>query len=180
MPAKSSIDQYGSVAIAIHWLSALLIVALLGSGFTAGGAEDIAKKAEILRIHIPLGLAVLFLTVLRIFWWFFADRKPVSIHMPVWQDRASKAVHFLFYIFILGMVGSGIGMMVLSDAGPIIFGVVKAVLPDFWDFKPRLPHGIGGRLTLLLFIFHAGAALYHQFVTRDELLRRMWFHRSEN
>lgn len=175
MSTKSSKSQYGSVAVTIHWISALLILALLASGFRAGGMEDAAAKADILRMHIPLGITVLVLTLLRIFWWLFADRKPVPIAMPVWQDRLSRAVHILFYIVILGMIASGIGMMILSGAGPIIFGGSAETLPDFSNFKPRLPHGIGGRLILLLFVFHAGAALYHQFVKRDHLLRRMWY-----
>lgn len=175
MSAKSSNDQYGSVAITIHWLSALLVVALLVSGFRAGGMEDTVAKAEFLRVHIPLGITVFVLTVVRVLWWLFADKKPESIAMPVWQDRASRAVHVLFYIVIFGMIASGIGMMVLSGAGPIIFGESAAALPDFWDFKPRLPHGIGARTMLILFVFHAGAALYHHFVKRDGLLGRMWF-----
>ncbi len=178
MPAKSSNDQYGSVAITIHWLSALLIVALLVSGFRAGGMEDAVAKAEFLRVHIALGITVLVLTVLRILWWLFADKKPESIAMPVWQDRASRAVHILFYIVIFGMIASGTGMMMLSGAGSIIFGESAASLPDFWDFKPRLPHGIGARAMLIFFVFHAGAALYHHFVKRDGLLGRMWFGRA--
>ncbi|MHA6940133.1 cytochrome b/b6 domain-containing protein [Ralstonia pseudosolanacearum] len=36
-------------------------------------------------------------------------------------------------------------------------------------------HGIGARLLLLMALVHAGAALYHHFIRRDGLLRRMWF-----
>ncbi len=175
MSVRSSNDRYGSVAVTIHWLSALLIIVLLGSGFRASGMEDAAAKAEILRVHIPLGIAVLALTMLRILWWLFADKKPNSITMPVWQDHMSRIIHFLFYIVILGMIASGISMMILSSAGPAIFDGSATELLDFWDFKPRLPHGVGARIVLLLFAFHTGAALYHHFVKRDGLIRRMWF-----
>ncbi|WP_461512371.1 cytochrome b/b6 domain-containing protein [Rhizobium mongolense] len=37
----------------------------------------------------------------------------------------------------------------------------------------RAPHGLGARLLVALLVCHAGAALYHQFVRSDELLRRM-------
>tara|TARA_R110002110_G_scaffold415612_2_gene651592 strand:+ start:59558 stop:59854 length:297 start_codon:yes stop_codon:yes gene_type:complete len=92
---KSTPDQYGRVAIAIHWVSALLIVALLVSGFRADATVD-------------------------------------------------------------AIGGDG--------AGP---------LPDFETFFPRTPHGIGARLMLALFALHVGAALYHHFIRRDGLLRRM-------
>jgi cytochrome b561 len=67
--------------------------------------------------------------------------------------------------------------MALSGAAPMIFGGEGALLPDFWKFPPRVPHGFGARLLLALVVFHAGAALYHQFVRRDRVLRRMWFGR---
>lgn len=73
------------------------------------------------------------------------------------------------------MTASGISMMVLSGAGPIIFGGSTETLPDFWDYLPRVPHGIGVRAMIVLQILHAGAALYHHFFKRDGLLQRMWF-----
>jgi len=175
MPMKSSSDHYGSVAVTLHWLSALLILVLIASGLRAGGLEDPAAKAAILRAHIPIGIAVLVLTLGRIVWWRFADTKPAPVPMPAWQDRSARTVHVLFYAVILGMTASGIGMMLLSGAGPIIFGGESVSLPDFWDYKPRVPHGIGARVVIALFVVHAGAALYHSIVKRDGLLRRMWY-----
>lgn len=176
MPAKSTNNQYGSVAITIHWLSALLIIVQLGSGFRAAGTTDLAAKAQILGIHASVGIAVLVLTLARIAWWWFADRKPGAVAgMPAWQDWSARAVHLLFYIVILGMAASGIGMFILSGAGAILFGTAEGQLPDFWDYLPRVPHAIGARVMLALFLFHLSAALYHQVVKKDRLLGRMWF-----
>ncbi len=174
MAVKSSPTHYGTVAVTIHWLSALFIVMLIGSGFRAAGFEDSVAKAGILQFHVPFGVTILLLTLGRIGWWWFADKKPTSAPMPNWQDRSARAVHFLFYVVILGMTASGIGMMVLSGAGPIIFGGDAALLPDFWDYLPRTPHGIGARALIALFVLHAGAALYHHFFKKDGLLGRMW------
>lgn len=176
MSMKSSNNHYGTVAVTIHWLSALLIFVLIGSGFRAGGMEDAAAaKVAILQVHVPLGVTILLLTLARIIWWIFADTKPGSVPMPRWQDRLSRAVHFLFYVVILGMAASGISMMIFSGAGPIIFGGSSQTLPDFWDFLPRVPHGIGARVMIALLVVHAGAALHHHFLKRDGLLLRMWF-----
>ncbi len=178
MAAKSTSNHYGSVAVTIHWLAALLIIALIGSGFRGSGIEDAAAKAAILRVHVPLGIAILLLTVARIAWWLFADKKPNPIPMPAWQDWSARATHFVFYVIILGMAASGIGMLVLSGAGPAIFGGAAETLPDFMNYKPRIPHGIGARAMLVLFVFHSCAALYHEFIKRDGLLSRMSYGRS--
>lgn len=176
MSTKSTASHYGTVAVTIHWLSALLIVALIGSGFCAAGTTDLDAKALILSVHAPLGITILILTLGRIAWWRFADRKPDPVAgVPKWQERIGRSVHLLFYVVILGMAASGIGMFILSGAGPIIFAGAPGPVPDFHDFPPRVPHGLGARAMVLLLAVHAGAALFHHFVQKDGLLRRMWF-----
>lgn len=175
---KSTDARYGAVAVTLHWVSALLILALLVSGFRADGAPDAEAKAAILSLHIPLGATVLLLTLARLFWRTVVDRTPAPLPMPKWQDKASRAVHKLFYVVILGMAASGIAMIALSGAAPIIFGDSALPLPNFHDFGPRAPHGFGARLMLALFVLHAGAALHHHFIKRDRLLARMWFSKS--
>lgn len=174
MAVKSTQDRYGAVAITIHWVAAVLIVALLVSGFRVSGEADPAAKAAFLRFHAVMGIAILALTLGRIAWWWFADKKPLPVDgQPALLHRAATAVHLIFYIVIIGLAASGIGMMVLSGAGPIVFGGASGALPDFWTVLPRVPHGIGVRVLIALLILHVGGALYHQFIRGDRLLARM-------
>ena len=173
---KSSPTKYGSVAVTIHWLSAVAILAMLGSGFRAASMTDSAAKEAILMFHVPLGIVIFVLTILRVFWWWRVDQKPSPVAGdPAWQTLSAKAIHVLFYVVILGMVASGIGTIVLSGAGGILFGAEAGPLPDFSEFLPRVPHGLGARLMVALFLLHAGAALYHHFIKGDGLIWRMWF-----
>lgn len=127
-------------------------------------------------VHVPLGVLVLLLTLFRLFWWWRVDQKPHPVAGdPAWQTFSAKAIHVLFYIVILGMAASGIGMLALSGAGAILFSSAAGPLPDFTAFLPRVPHGLGGRLMVALFTLHAGAALYHHFIKKDGLIWRMWF-----
>jgi len=176
MALKSTPNHYGTMAVSIHWLSVVLLLVLIASGFRAANTLDPAAKAAILRVHVPIAVGVLALIILRIVWWLGFDRKPNPVAgSPRWQERGAQLVHVLFYVVILGMIASGIGMMVLSSAAPMIFGGESALLPDFWKYPPRVPHSIGARLLLALLALHAGAALYHHFIRRDGLLWRMWF-----
>ena len=123
MSWKSSTHRYGSVGddpfIAI---SAAAIFVLLVLGFLAASSESPAAKAAILRVHAPLGIFVLAVTILRIGWWF-ADRRPDRVaHLPRWQSLAESLVHTLLYLTIIVMGVSGIGMIALSGAGAILFG----------------------------------------------------------
>lgn len=174
MSLRSSENRYGTVAIAIHWLSALFVLGLLISGFRAAGLDDPEAKAGILRIHAVVGSTVLLLTLARIAWWLFADRRPTDpAGTPRLQGRAAHAVHLLFYVALIGMAASGIGMLVLSGAAGILFGGAPGPLPDFFEYPPRIAHGFGAFFLLALVVAHLAAALYHQFVMRDRLLARM-------
>lgn len=176
MTSTSTSDRYGSVAISIHWLSAALILILMISGFRAAAADDVAAKAAALRLHLPVALLVLALTVLRIVWWLGFDTKPDPVPDSAGlRERVARAVHLLLYVVLLGMIASGVGMMLLSGAAPIIFEGPTVTLPDFWRYPPRVPHGLGARLLIGLLAFHVGAALYHHYIRRDLVLRRMWF-----
>ena len=134
---KSSSTKYGSVAVTIHWLSAAAILAMLGSGFQAASMTDSAAKEEILMFHVPLGIVILVLTLLRLFWWWRVDQKPKPVAGdPAWQTLSAKGIHVLFYIVILGMVASGMGIIAASGAGSILFGADAGPLPNFSEVVP--------------------------------------------
>lgn len=174
MATRSTVNSYGSIAVSLHWLSAVLVIAvwILGNRLDHGLAEN---KLILLSFHAPLGIAVLWLTLARIAWWLFADQRPDSVGgIPAWQHKASGVVRVLFYVLLLGMSASGIGMLILSGAGEILLSG-EGKLPDFKDYLPRTPHGLGARLLLALFLVHTGAALHHLFVRKNDVLRRMWF-----
>jgi cytochrome b561 len=172
MRIKSTSHSYGAVAIAIHWIAAALIILLLLSGFRA--AADPITKVAVLRIHAVAGVLLLILTLGRIAWWLCADDKPLPVDgTSSALNRVAAFVHALFYIVIFGMAASGIGMMVVSGAGAILFGASGGTLPDFWNYPPRIPHGFGARLLIALLVLHVGGALYHQFIRGDRLLARI-------
>jgi cytochrome b561 len=171
---RSNADGYGTVAVLIHWTSAVLIVVLLGTGFRAGFSEDVAAKAAALRVHVPVALLVLALTVLRLVWWWRVDRKPApEPGGAAWQEAVARWTHRGLYALILILLTSGIAMSVLSGLPDALFGT--AAFPDLADLAPRAGHGIGARLLAALVVLHAAAALYHHWGLRDRTLRRMWF-----
>lgn len=180
MSVKSTPERYGSVAIAIHWLTAVAILGLLVSGSIIEDMRDPAEKVPLLRVHVIVGVTVLVLTLFRIVWWVAVDRRPPpSAATPRWQAIAAHAVHGMLYLVIVVMVASGVAMIALSGATDTLFGGGSAALPDFAEYAPRGPHGLGASALWLLVIVHVFAALYHQFVLRDRLLARIGLGRAQ-
>lgn len=172
MRLKSTLDQYGGMAIALHWITALLIVALLVLGLNAEDAETDALRRSLLVPHIVLGLLVLALTLFRIGWWVFADKKP-ALHasIPPLQNRLATTLHVILYGVILALAASGIATNIMG--GVVDALATGAPIPSLDDVPPRAVHGMLAWTFMMLLVFHIGAALYHQFIRRDNLLARM-------
>jgi len=170
---KSTSDTYGAVARLVHWGSALLILVLIGTGFRAGYAVDPATKAAVLRVHLPVAILVLVLTLVRLVWWWRFDRRPGPVAgIPPWQERVAHWTHRGLYLLLVLLLASGIAMSAISGLPDALFGT--APLPDLSDLPPRAGHGLGARLLAAAIALHTGAALYHHWVLRDRTLRRMW------
>jgi len=172
MSLKSTPSRYGHVAMAIHCLTALAILALMVTGQMMDGLQDAARQIAILQWHVPMGLAVLLLTLGRIAWWVFADRHPAPLGTG-WQALAAKAGHVALYALLLVMTLSGVALMALSGAGEVVFFGSTAPLPDFGNYLPRIPHGLGAKLMIALVALHIAAAIWHQRVKRDGAMTRI-------
>jgi cytochrome b561 len=174
MSLKSSSTRYGSMAIAIHWTSALAVILALAAGIAM---VRVGVSPGLLTAHIVLGNLVFVLTLLRIVWWWVGDKRPpLPANQPNWQRMAAHAVHAALYVILLLMAASGIATIILSGAVPALMS--GAPLPDFEGLLPRMTHGIMARILLVLLAAHIGAALFHQFVKRDNLLARMGIGRA--
>lgn len=172
MSIRGDGKSYGTVTIALHWASGAAVPALLALGFAAASATDPARIAALLRVHVPLGIAVLALTLARIVWRPFDNRPGDPAGQPRWQALAAHANHALLHAALLLIGVSGIALLVLSGVAPILFAGADRPLPRF-DFAPMKAHALGAFALVALICLHVGAALYHDFYRRDHLLGRM-------
>lgn len=172
MSLKSTPTQYGRVAIAIHWASAVAVILTFAAGLVVAETLPAGQGAPILLAHIALGFIVFALTILRILWWLFADKHPrAPADQPRWQARTAQLVHLGLYVLLVLMASSGITTLILSGAVPTLLS--GGPVPDFSALVPRVAHGIMSKILLALFVMHVGAAIYHQVIRRDHLLARM-------
>ncbi len=173
MTFRGSPNRYGSFAATLHWVSAIAVFALLALGFLAANAADDAHAAALLRLHVPLGVLVLALTLVRLAWKFF-DVRPNDVGgQSRWQAATARITHALAYGLLVVMGASGIGLLILSAAAPVLFFGAPGALPRFSQFPPMAVHGFGAFAMVGLLCIHVGAALYHQFYRRDRLFARM-------
>lgn len=175
---ETAMTRYHPLLVALHWILALMIaVALIMGGFVLSEMpNDDPFKVTGLRAHMTAGMAIGALMLIRLVTRLFTAKPPhADIGNPL-LNTLGIATHWLFYLLVLGMVASGIGISISAGLPDIVFGGSGDPLPeDFYAYPPRIAHGIIATLLALLVVAHVGAFLYHQFVRKDGLFARMWF-----
>ncbi len=147
---------YSGLQIGLHWLIAILIVT---AWFTGEGAEEAMEVVEEggaagFVPHVAIGLAILALVVVRVLVRLgrgapAAPGEPGSLSV-----MAADWGHRLIYLLMIAVPLGGISVFFLGlDVGEV--------------------HGLAANLLMLVVLGHALMALYHQYVLKDGLLRRM-------
>ena len=163
--------RYHPLLVALHWLVALLIFVALAAGFFLKGLPNEPAKLGPLNIHMTVGQLILFLMIARFITRLITPKPaPADAGHPL-LNKLAVLVHWLLYIAAIAMAVAGMGTV--AQAG---INVPGASLPeDFFAFPARYGHGYLAIVLIVLIAGHVGAALYHQFVRKDNLLSRMWF-----
>lgn len=174
---RNNSQRWGSVSIGLHWLTALVIIGLSIVGLIMTELPNSPFKMQVYALHKSFGLTVLALTLLRLAWRFLAGT-PDDLPGSRLQQLAAKAVHGLMYFLLLAMPLSG--WLFNSAAGFPLRWFNLVQLPKFFTgYNPALKelahelHETGFYLLAALLLVHAGAALFHHYVIKDDTLKRM-------
>lgn len=168
--------KYSVVMRLLHWLVALAVlitvVAIEILDFFPKGS---AARAAVFVVHQTAGLSVLALMVLRLFTrWGTAAPPPVP-GSPLLQ-RAARLTHGALYALMVGMPILGVLALAWGDKPIQPFGLTLT-LPLAEDKTlahwSKEVHESGATLVYIAVGLHAVAALWHEFVLKDRLLRRM-------
>lgn len=114
--------------------------------------------------------------IIRLFIRIFTSRPPSADIGNETLNKLGTATHYLFYVVVILMAGSGLAIANMAGLPEIVFGGLGAPLPEsFHVYPPRIAHGILSIVLLFLIIGHISAFIYHQFIRNDALFSRMWF-----
>lgn len=173
--------RYSPVAIVLHWLLALVILAMFGMGLYMADLPFSPTRMKLYNWHKWAGVCFLLLTVLRVVW-RVTHRPPalpqtVTLAMPGWQMQAYHATHHLMYALFLAVPLLGWAYSSAAGYPIVLFGVLP--LPDFVGPDKALAelikplHGLSAWALIVLAALHIGAALKHHWLDRDGLMLRM-------
>lgn len=172
---------YGPVARRLHWLTVAGVFTMLPLGLVMtyrGNTMDVwdGLTNALYSTHKLLGFLLLWLTAGRLIWRLLHGAPPDEPTLLWWQKAGSHLVHWLLYglllvVPLLGWIGVSL-FPSLTIFG--LFDLPALASPDEEAAKRVLAvHGALALSMALVIAGHIGAALYHYFVRKDGVLRRM-------
>jgi cytochrome b561 len=168
-------ERYDAVAIVLHWSIAFLIVAAFGLGLTV---DEFPKswEAAVVNSHALIGLAVLVLSLARLFWRVTHPAPELPLTMAPLARAAAKFAHAGLYVLMIAVPAIGVPTLLFRGRG-LDFGFFLIASPFARTrevFGPLTEaHEIASYALIALAAAHALAALYHQHVRHDDLMERM-------
>ncbi len=187
-PALSDHDagrRYTRVAMLLHWLLAACFAFQLGLGWRMDAPRG-PQSFAVFQLHKSLGITILALTLIRLVWRLTHPAPPLPATLKRHERVMAHAVHWAFYLMLIGMPVSGWMLVSSSPTGvpTILYGVLPwpnvpgvATLPAAAkaaiNARADNAHHLLALLAYALIALHLAGALKHQFLDRDQELWRM-------
>lgn len=179
-------NRYTTVAVVLHWLIAAAIIFQIILGWRAGDAPKGPSAFAMIQLHKSIGITILLLSLARLAWRLTHRPPPHAADQPRWQTIASNAVHWGFYVIMIGLPLTGWIMVSASrlNIPTVLYGTIPwphlPLLPELpaetkalWRTVGDTGHGVLVKLTYVLLLLHLGAVAKHQILDRDETFGHM-------
>lgn len=176
-PPPQALAKYNGIAIALHWLVAVLIFGLLAGGYFFNFLPDEHEsRGLVITWHKSIGLTAAALILARLVWRLTHTPPPLPNALPDWQRNAARAN--AVFLYSLMFVQPVLGYLSTSFSGYSTrwFGIA---LPQWAEKSETLnalfseAHHIGAKLFLIALSLHIGGSLLHAWFRRDGVFSRM-------
>ena len=173
-PQPDVLLRYNNGAVALHWISAVLVLTQLYIGFTFGDLPRGPVRAEWFLWHKTVGATILLISILRLVWRLMHKPPPYPAELSRFERFAAVWNHRLFYVLLIvlpltGLIAisegakGGMTKLALGLSMPTIPGISEAVGEASGEVHEILVFAF-----IALLILHVAAALKHQFVDRRQ------------
>jgi cytochrome b561 len=170
---ESPPEAYDRTMITLHWATAILVVIEFLIGRTTSLLPRGPLRVDVWSLHVLFGFALASVVVLGMLWRATLGRRLPPLNRGLLHLTA-VATHRLLDLLLLIMVALGI-TNVFAHGFPLF---------NLWHF-PRVGgdefmrrvnawHGLIANIVIAVALLHSVAALFHHYVIKDGVLRRMW------
>ena len=176
---KNTEQSYGNVTKSFHWLMFLMLTFSVVAGNFLASMPKGAEKLEAAGMHKSFGAVILMLLLARFVWRLMSITPIDSAGTPELQKKLAHAMHWALYALMFAQPLSGI-LMTQSAGYPVsFFGLFE--FPVWLDKDKasaeffRSAHGVIWVLLVVAVLGHVSAALHHNFIKKNGVLKKMMF-----
>jgi cytochrome b561 len=169
--------RWGVVQQTLHWLIVVAAITQLTLGFVfASLPDDDPRRGTLFGAHATLGVSILVVMLARLGWRLANPVPRLPDDLVLWQKRLAHANHWLLYILLIGMPIGGYFLVNAHGHAVPFFGIELPTLigeNESLEETIEVMHITGAFIIIALVVLHVAAALRHEFVLKDDTLRRM-------
>lgn len=175
MALRNGPDAFGLITRLIHWLMALLILAMFALGLRLTSMQPGLSNLWLYGLHKTVGITLLGLVILRIFW-HLVSPPPQPVGPPGWMRTFVKAWHWTLYALMIATPIAGWAGSSASGIDTVVFS--RFTLPplvaanETSEFVWFILHEIFAKTLIGMVIVHILGALKRE-MAGDGTLTRM-------
>lgn len=176
MSLSNTKSSYGIITKTLHWITALLVLALIAVGYMMESMPPSEQKWDLYAKHKATGVVLLSIILIRIIWRVINVRVQLPQDVPKWQKLAAHANHYILYFLLLLMPSSGILMSLLGGHDINMYGLFTIKSFEVNKELATIFHSTHVFTAIIISSFialHFLAAMYHHFIRKDGVLMRM-------
>jgi cytochrome b561 len=173
VPVTSAV-AYTLVARVLHWITAVLVLAMIPLGIVIANIEDLPRLYD---LHRSIGVVLLLIVLIRLAYRVTHPPLPLPRDIPLMQRLLAGFVHWTLYAVLI--VQPIVGWIATSAYGaPITVFWVFALPPICREdrvFSDQFfaAHAALGIALAVVISAHVGGALFHHFIRKDRVLMRI-------
>jgi cytochrome b561 len=174
VPRRAPFD---TVIIVFHWVTVFIVLGMFVTAWWHASAHPGVLRSSLLQVHRSLGVTIWLVTALRLAWRLTgAKLPPFPSRMGKMHRAVVKASEYSLYGLLLIQPLTGFAAT-LSRGRPfaIFLWQFPSLVPEHATLEAVFYHAhqLGACALGALIAGHAGAALIHHFVLRDDVLECM-------
>jgi cytochrome b561 len=179
--SRTPAQIYGRAARFLHWLTVALVAVQVPIGLYMSYRGNVLNvwdrlTGALYNSHKLIGVTILLVVLWRLGYRFARGAPADEPTLEPWQKIASGLNHWGMYVLLICVPVAGYIGISLFPALDIfgLFSLPAVVAPDKQAAAGVLSiHKLLAVILVLLIAAHIGAALFHYFIRRDNVLGRM-------
>lgn len=184
----NTLYYWGIPAKLLHWIGAAMIVFLYVHGLVVVDSEGNVGAATSTQVFVHAATGVtLGLLMLGRYLWRLANKIPMlPAKTPEWEKKLAVVAHMGLYVTtFVTIVGGWLLAGSLQPAVQVkLFGIFPIPTLAIFQHKSAREtletiHELAAHFLMVMVVLHVIAALWHHFIQRDSVLKRMWL-RGQN